>query len=85
MQSEKTLISAPVNVVVSTPWTNAHKIHVLCAIDQDQKTNELNGRDDLDCPCCGTKSIKYRRTSIFDMVAWCSQCKTGIKQGNGSC
>ena len=69
---------------MNVEWNDSQKIAVLCAIDDDQKTNDMNGRDDLTCPVCNEQSITYRRKSGFAMTAWCVTCNTGIKQGPGA-
>ena len=72
------------NAANAAQWDSGQRIAVLCAVDDDYKKIEMNGRDDLDCPVCKKPSVKYRKTGILEMTVWCTTCKTGIKQGNGA-
>jgi len=72
-------------VVSNRRWENGEKLSVWIAVDNDYKSNDMNGRDNIVCPICHAPKLAYRRTSIFDMTAWCYACETGIKQGNGAC
>ena len=65
-------------------WSDTERFRVYCRVDDDYKTIDMNGRDDLTCPVCGTNTLAYRRTAICTMTAWCSHCQCGIKQGNGA-
>ena len=65
-------------------WDAGQKIAVLCAVDEDYGKGEMNGRDNMECPVCKMPSMKYRRTSLFHMTAWCTNCKTGVTQDGGA-
>ena len=69
---------------IAKRWSPSQIIAVLCAVDDDYKANEMNGRDDLECPVCKKPQLLHRRANMFDMTAWCASCETGITQGFGA-
>ena len=60
-------------------WDNSQCISASVAIDRDKG---FDANVNIECPNCRQLTLSYDRTSIFDMTAWCSTCRAGIKQGS---
>ena len=61
-------------------WTNSELIAVSLAMQQDR---EYAANVGIRCPVCETNSLDYERFNVFDAVAWCRECQTGLQQGKG--
>jgi len=63
-------------------WTNENLMAVICAVQRDQRDNSMSANVRIVCPVCKQSTLDYDRVKIFNLVAWCKTCNTGLKQGD---
>jgi len=62
-------------------WGDLQSLVVMLAVHRD---HGYSANIDIECPICHENTLSYEKENFFRFSAWCSNCESGIKQGNES-